>query len=45
MVNREMNNKTLRYIMGNSFIGVTLDTYMYIGYKEAGKEMKKASNS
>lgn len=40
-----MNPKTLQYIMGHSDIGVMLNTYMYIGYEEASKKMKKVSNS
>lgn len=35
----------MQYIMGHSDIGVTLNTYTYIGYEDASREMKKVSNS
>ena len=36
-----MNLKTLQYIMGDSDIGVPLNTYTHLQFKDALEEMKK----
>lgn len=41
MAKSGMNPKTLQYIMGNSEIGVTLNTYTHLGYEDAEEEMQK----
>lgn len=41
MAKSGMNPKTLQYIMGHSDIGVTLNTYTHVGYKDAQKEMER----
>ena len=45
--NREksgMNPKTLQYIMGHSDIGVTLNTYTYVGFEDAESELQRVMN-
>jgi len=39
MAKNGMNPKTLQYIMGHSNIGITLNTYAHVQYKDAEKEM------
>jgi len=39
MAKSGMNPKALQYIMGHSNIGITLNTYTHIKYKDAEKEM------
>jgi integrase len=41
MAKSGMNPKTLKYIMGHSDIGVTLNTYTHVQYEDAEKEMNK----
>ena len=36
-----MNPKTLQYLMGNSEIGVTINTYTHLGLEDAAEEMKR----
>ncbi len=36
-----MNPKTLQYLMGHSDIGVTLNTYTYLGLEDAADELKR----
>ena len=36
-----MNPKTLQYIMGHSYISVTLNTYTHLNYDDAEEEMQK----
>ena len=38
-----MNPKTLHYIMGHSDIGVTLNTYIHLGFDDALDEMTRIS--
>ena len=39
MARAGMNPKTLQYIRGYSEIGVTLNTYTYIGFEDASAKM------
>ena len=36
-----MNSKTLRYLMGNSDISVTMNVYTHIGFDDAEEELKR----
>lgn len=36
-----MNPKTLQYLMGHSDIGVTLNTYTYLGLEDTADELKR----
>ncbi len=36
-----MNPKTLRYIMGHSYISITLDTYTHIKFDDAKVEFDR----
>ena len=40
-----MNSKTLQYLMGHSDIGVTLNTYIHIGYDDAKEGLKRGVNA
>lgn len=40
MAKAGMNSKTLQYLMGHSDIGVTLNTYTYLGLEDAEDELK-----
>lgn len=44
MAKSGMNPKTLKYLMGHSDIGVTLNTYTHIGYEDAKEELKRVVN-
>lgn len=44
MAKSGMNPKTLQYLMGHSDIGVTLNTYIHIGYEDAKEELKRVVN-
>ena len=39
MARAGMNPKTLQYLMGHSDIGVTMNTYTYLGLEDAQNEM------
>ena len=39
--NAGTNPKTLQYLMGHSDIGVTLNTYTYLGLEDAADELKR----
>ena len=39
MAKAGMNPKTLQYLMGNSDIGVTMNTYTHLGLEDAKDEM------
>ena len=39
MAKAGMNPKTLRYLMGHSDIGVTMNTYTHLGLEDAKEEM------
>lgn len=41
MAKSGMNPKTLQYLMGHSDIGVTLNTYTYLGLEDAADELKR----
>lgn len=41
MAKSGMNPKTLQYLMGHSDIGVTLNTYTYLGLEDAEDELKR----
>ncbi|MGI6010843.1 MAG: tyrosine-type recombinase/integrase [Ruminococcus sp.] len=41
MAKSGMNPKTLQYLMGHSDIGVTLNTYTYLGLEDAVDELKR----
>lgn len=45
MARSGMNPKTLQYLMGHSDIGVTLNTYMHLGYEDAREELKRVSGN
>ena len=36
-----MNPKALRYLMGHSDIGVTLNTYTHLGLEDAAEELRR----
>ena len=39
-----MNPKTLQYLMGHSDIGVTMNTYTYLGLEDAQEELKRVED-
>lgn len=41
MAKSGMNPKMLQYLMGHSDIGVTLNTYTYLGLEDAEDELKR----
>lgn len=41
MAKSGMNPKTLRYLMGHSDIGVTLNTYTHLGLEDATDELRR----
>ena len=40
-----MNPKTLQYLMGHSVIGITLNTYTYLGFEDAQAELERVASS
>ncbi len=41
MAKSEMNPKTLQYLMGHSYISVTMNVYTHIGFDDAEEELKR----
>lgn len=39
MARARMNSKTLQYLMGHSYISVTMNTYTHLGFDDAKDEM------
>lgn len=39
MARAGMNSKTLQYLMGHSYISVTMNTYTHLGFDDAKDEM------
>ena len=44
MARARMNPKTLQYLMGHSDIGVTLNTYTYLGLEDAADELSRLND-
>ena len=44
MARSGMNPKALQYLMGHSDIGVTLNTYTYLGLEDAKVEMRRIAS-
>ncbi len=45
MAKSGMNPKMLQYIMGHSDISVTMNTYIYVKFRNAQEDFKKAINA
>lgn len=43
MAKSGMNPKALQYLMGRASVGVTLNAYTYVGYKDAEAEMPRVA--
>ena len=45
MAKSGMNPKTLQYLMGHSDIGVTLNVYSHVNFKDAEEEINRICSS